>query len=122
AMTRNAELSLSLVQAKGRDVSPRRMAYLVREAEDETREALQPFGYYSPTIEVERDRDTGKVVITVELGPAVRVRASNVTLAGEAEADRDMTDAVAACKPAPGDGLGSILYYTSKALASQRMR
>ncbi len=121
AMTRNVELSLSLVQAQGREVSPRRMAYLVREAEDETREALQPFGYYSPTIQVERDRDAGRVVITVDLGPPVRVRDSNVTLAGEAEADRDMTDAVAAFKPAPGDVFDSILYDTSKALVSRRL-
>src|SRR5690606_13067477 len=83
--------------------------------------ALQPFGYYSPTVEVERDRDTGRVVITVELGPAVRVRDSNVTLVGEAEADRDMTDAVAAFKPSEGEVFDSILYDTSKALVSRRL-
>ena len=44
AMTQNVRLSLSLVEAIGKDVSGRRMAYLVREAEDETREALAPFG------------------------------------------------------------------------------
>ena len=121
AMTRNVQLSLSLVQAQGRDVSPRRMAYLVREAEDETREALQPFGYYSPTIEVERDRATGIVVITVDPGAPVRVRDSTVALEGEATADDDMQDAVAAFEPDPGEVFDSTLYDTSKALVSRRL-
>src|SRR3970282_2471915 len=54
AMTTNVRVALSLVDAIGKDVSGRRLAYLVREAEAETREALEPFGYYSPTITVER--------------------------------------------------------------------
>ena len=53
-MTANVRGALSLVDAIGRDVSGRRLAYLLREAEVETREALEPFGYYSPTITVER--------------------------------------------------------------------
>src|SRR5688500_11162758 len=52
AMTENVRVSLSLVDAIGKDVSGRRLAYLLREAEAETREALEPFGYYSPTITV----------------------------------------------------------------------
>jgi translocation and assembly module TamA len=68
AMTLNVRTSLSLVDAIGKDVSGRRLAYLVREAEAETREALEPFGYYSPTITVERTRseDTpAPVTVTV---------------------------------------------------------
>ena len=43
-MTNNVRVSLSLVDAIGKDVSGRRLAYLVREAESETREAHEPFG------------------------------------------------------------------------------
>jgi len=57
AMTENVRVSLSLVESIDKEVSGRRLAYLLREAEDETREALEPFGYYSPTITVERTRD-----------------------------------------------------------------
>lgn len=57
AMTENVRVSLSLVDAIDKEVSGRRLAYLLREAEDETREALEPFGYYTPTITVERTRD-----------------------------------------------------------------
>jgi translocation and assembly module TamA len=57
AMTENVRVSLSLVESIDKEVSGRRLAYLLREAEDETREALEPFGYYTPTITVERTRD-----------------------------------------------------------------
>ena len=61
AMTENVRVALSLVDAIGDELSGRRLAYLVREAEDETREALEPFGYYDPTITVERTRGEGPV-------------------------------------------------------------
>ena len=121
AMTHNVELALSLVQAKGRDVSGRRMAYLVREAEEETREALQPFGYYSPQIAVERNRDTGVVVITVIPGEPVRVRNSTIALQGEADSDEAMRDALGEFEPDPGEVFDSTLYDTSKALVSGRL-
>ncbi len=53
-MAENVRISLSLSDAVGKDVSGRRLGYLLREAEAETREALEPFGYYSPTITVQR--------------------------------------------------------------------
>ncbi len=57
----NVRTSLSLVDAIGKDVSGRRLNYLLREAEAETREALEPFGYYSPTITIQRsDRGTSE--------------------------------------------------------------
>ena len=57
-MTENVRVSLSLGDAVGDDLSGRRLRYLLREAEAETREALEPFGYYSPTITIRRsDRD-----------------------------------------------------------------
>src|SRR3546814_20507271 len=76
-MTENVRVSLSLVDAIGKDLRGRRLCYLVREADDETREELEPFGYYSPQITVERHRsDPGPhVVITVSPGPPVPVRA-----------------------------------------------
>ena len=59
AMAENVRTNLSLEDSVGKVVSGRRMGYLVRVAEDETREALEPFGYYSPTIVIQRsDRST----------------------------------------------------------------
>ncbi|CAN5716236.1 autotransporter assembly complex family protein [soil metagenome] len=56
-MTENVRVALSVIDAIGDDLPARRIAYLLRVAEEETREALEPFGYYSPTITVTRTRD-----------------------------------------------------------------
>ncbi len=62
-MTENVRVSLSLVDAIGKELSGRRLGFLLREADDETREALEPFGYYSPRIVVERRRGNGPAVV-----------------------------------------------------------
>ncbi len=54
ALADNVRTALSLNEAVGKDISDRRLNYLLREAEAETREALEPFGYYSPTITIQR--------------------------------------------------------------------
>ena len=48
-MEENVRTSLSLVDAIGSAVTWRRLAYMMRAAGDETREALEPFGYYAAT-------------------------------------------------------------------------
>jgi len=121
AMEQNVRLSLSLVEAIGKDVSGRRMAYLVRAAEDETREALAPFGYYSPEVTVARDRDSEVVTITVVPGTPVRVRGFRVGIEGEARRDRYMREELAAFAPREGDVFDSTLYDASKARISRRL-
>ena len=121
AMTQNVRVSLSLVDAIGKDVSGRRMAYLVREAEAETREALAPFGYYSPRIDVQRDRDAGTVTITVTPGTPVRVRDSRVAIDGEGGRDRYLKQELAGFTPAPGAVFDHEIYEASKARISRRL-
>ncbi|MCW5580521.1 MAG: outer membrane protein assembly factor [Luteimonas sp.] len=65
-MTENVRISLSVVDAIGEELAWRRLAFLLREAGDEAREALEPFGYYSPRIVVERRRGNGPVVVVGE--------------------------------------------------------
>ena len=62
-MEENVRTSLSLVDAIGSEVTWRRLAYMMRAAGDETREALEPFGYYSPRIVVERVRGGERRVV-----------------------------------------------------------
>jgi translocation and assembly module TamA len=56
-MEENVRTSLSLVDAIGSELSWRRLGYMLRAAGEETREAMEPFGYYSPRIVVERVRN-----------------------------------------------------------------
>ena len=122
-MENNVRVSLSLVDAAGQDVSNRRIGYLVRAAEAETREALEPFGFYSPQIEVERSRDNGSVSITirVEPGEPVRVRNSDIAIIGEGSQDRylqlDLDDFI----PSPGAIFNHADYEASKIRISRRL-
>src|SRR5690606_18574941 len=52
AMEANVRSALSLNDELGKELRARRLGYLLRVAEDETRRALEPFGYYTPTITV----------------------------------------------------------------------
>jgi translocation and assembly module TamA len=123
AMTLNVRVSLSLVDAIGKDVSGRRLAYLVREAEAETREALEPFGYYSPRIDVQRDRgeDTTAVTITVSLGVPVRVRDSHVAIQGEGGSDRYLKQELDVFAPKPGAVFDHAIYEASKTRITRRL-
>ena len=58
AVAQNVRTALSRIAELDKDLSARRLNYLLRQAEAETREALEPFGYYSPVITVKRsDRE-----------------------------------------------------------------
>lgn len=123
AMTDNVRSAVGLVDATGKELSSRRLVYLVRAAEDETREALEPFGYYSPTITVERERTNGgnTVTITVAPGDPVRVRRSHVAIDGAGGQDRYLNQDLAKFKPQPGDILDHRLYEASKIRISRRL-
>jgi translocation and assembly module TamA len=123
-MTDNVKRSLSLVDAIGRDLSGRRLAFLVREAEAETREALEPFGYYSPTIKVERTRTPDApvtVTIDVALGDPVRVRNFDVGIDGEGAGDRYLQQEITAFEPTQGDVFDHAVYEASKAQVTRRL-
>src|SRR5688572_19205561 len=106
-MKLNVEVSLSLVDAIGKDLSGRRLAYLLREAEHETREALEPFGYYSPTITIERTRDGVTTVVDTAPGatsaPAPGTPATPVAPPATTTGDAPATPAAEASAPTPTD-------------------
>jgi len=126
-MTRNVRGALSLVDAIGKEVSGRRLAYLVREAENETREALEPFGYYSPDIEVQRNRSgegdsaTVSAVVTVSLGEPVIVRRADVAIDGPGGADRYLKEDLAEFKPQVGAVFDHAIYEASKIRITRRL-
>ncbi|MBF6023340.1 autotransporter assembly complex protein TamA [Lysobacter niastensis] len=121
--TLNVHGALSLVDTIGKEVSGRRLAYLLREAEDETREALEPFGYYSPQIEVERigESDALTVAIKVTLGEPVRVRRADIAILGEGSEDRYLNEDLAAFKPRQGDVFDHAAYEASKTRITRRL-
>lgn len=122
--TANVRSALSLVDTIGQDVPGRRLGYLIREAEDETREALEPFGFYSPQINVERQGNgqTGvTVTITVTLDEPVRVRRADIAIIGEGNEDRYLREDLAAFRPQVGDVFEHELYEASKTRITRRL-
>ncbi|MBB6600494.1 autotransporter assembly complex family protein [Luteimonas sp. MC1825] len=82
----NVRTALSLGGAIGSDVTARRLGYMLRAAGDETREALEPFGYYSPRIVVERERDGARRVVLDTAAPPEDEAESVATVAREVRA------------------------------------
>jgi len=130
AMTENVRTSLSLVDAIGKDVAGRRLGYLVREADDEAREALEPFGYYSPQITVERSRSNGgngngngatDVVITIDPGEPVRVRDADIAILGAGGRDRYLKQDLGNFRPNTGEVFNHALYEASKTRITRRL-
>src|SRR5690606_11602571 len=97
AMEENVRTSLSLVEALDDEVTWRRLAYMMRAAGDETREALEPFGYYSPRIVVERVRGDDRRVI-LDTAAATEQEAAD-SAAATAQAVREAGQARAAGGP-----------------------
>ena len=123
AMTENVRVSLSVVDAIDKEVPGRRLGYLVRTAEDETREALEPFGIYSPAITVDRTRsDDGTVVtITVVPGEPVKVRNADIAILGEGGQDRYLKEDLGAFTPRTGDVFDHASYEASKLRITRRL-
>lgn len=123
AMTENVRVALSLVEAIGDDVPARRLGYLVRVAEQETREALEPFGYYSPEIDVTRSRGDGGVTVTVTVnpGPPVRVRNADIAILGAGGSDRYLGRDLGRFEPRQGEVFDHVTYEASKLRISRRL-
>jgi translocation and assembly module TamA len=122
-MAENVRVSLALVDAIGEDLSERRLAWLLRGTEDEVREALQPFGYYSPEIDIRHSRDGDPVAVTITVAPGAptTVRASNVAIAGEGGDDGYLRRDLERFRPRPGEVFDHRLYEASKARIGRRL-
>ena len=122
-MEDNVRVSLSLVDVGGEDISFRRLRYMIGVVEDEAREALEPFGYYSPEIQVEQSRANGRVdvSITIDPGEPVRVRNSDVAIIGAGNRDRYLAQDLADFEPGPGEVFDHRPYEAGKARISRRL-
>ncbi|HQQ59480.1 MAG TPA: POTRA domain-containing protein, partial [Thermomonas sp.] len=138
----NVRSALSLQDAVGKDLSKRRLAYLLHQANTEVRQALEPFGYYTPVIQVQRsdrgavaaedaesDTDTdpntetartdttdAQLIVSIRIDPGlpVQVRSRTLDVAGAAAANTQVRAALALFVPQVGQVLDHSLYEASK--------
>lgn len=87
-----------------------------KEIPERTREALEPFGYFTPQTKVSsRDREDGRLVhVRVQPGPATRVKSVQVRIEGAGREEEDLSKAVADFPLQAGDILLSDVYEKAK--------
>ncbi|QOC22248.1 BamA/TamA family outer membrane protein [Wenzhouxiangella sp. AB-CW3] len=94
----NVRLSVSLVRAESLDeISVWRLRQMATDARSEVREALRPFGYYRPRVEVRLDEpetegDPWRATLRVEPGRPVRVHAAEIRITGEGADDPELKE------------------------------
>ena len=125
-MVENINVALSLNDVIGRRQGESRLEYLMSEAQTEAREALEPFGYYSPEIKVDAARSGGEneriiVLIDVAKGDPVRVRHSDLSIEGAGGDDRYLKEDLSAFNPQVGDIFDHTTYETSKTRIVRRL-
>ena len=125
-MQQNVELVLSINNEAGKRLGESRLEYLLSEAKAEAREALEPFGYYSPEITVDAPRNGGDnerltVTLTIRLGDPVRVRQSNLKIEGEGNDDQYLQTDLGAFRPQIGEVLDHTTYEASRNLITRRL-
>jgi len=119
----NIEASLSLFDVLGQEQSPSRLDYLLTQAQRQTRQALEPFGYYNPNISLQVPPQSGRVRVRVHVdkGQAARVRRSEVVITGPAARDRYLQQDLRDFRPQEGEIFNHSSYEESKLTISRRL-
>lgn len=104
-------------------ITPGRLAFLLRRAPDELRRAMEPFGYYAVSVDVQVEASPrgAVVLLQVERGPPVRVRAFDVGVDGPGADDPEVQAALRAFAPRPGGIFNHPRYESSKAAVSRAL-
>lgn len=117
AVQTNVRAFLSLTRYADRDdVTDEVMSRLQRRIVTETRQALEPLGYYEPDVsyDVRKDSELWKVTIRIEPGRPVRLSDVNVNVTGPGAQDRAIRELVEAEEIKPGLRLNHGTYERVK--------
>lgn len=112
-LKRNVEALTGIVTAaRSKTVRPGHVYRLFENAPQEIERALQPFGYYHPTIESSLDVESTPWIATfvVDSGPPTLIDRLDIRVSGEAEGDSAFQAALARLPLAEGDTLNHPAY------------
>jgi len=109
---------LQLQQYADRDISRAQVNRLFAAADEEIRQALQPYGYYHAQVEKDLERGEARgdyrASFRITLGEAVVVAEVQLDISGDAAQVPAVRDAVAAFRPIAGEPLHHGVYEGSK--------
>lgn len=117
AIQTNVRAFLSLTRyAERDDVTPEVMSRLQRRIVSETRQALEPLGFYDPevTYDVKQEADGWKVTIHIEPGRPVRLSEVNINVIGAGAEDRAIRELLDQQEIKPGLRLNHGTYERVK--------
>ena len=117
--------TLPLVDYGKRDISPAELRASFKNADEQIRKALEPFGFYDVEIDkkLTGDASTGwKAHFQVTPGKPAVVRNTNVEVRGEGRQQRRVAEAVAGFAPRVGDRLDHATYEASKQVIDSSLR
>jgi translocation and assembly module TamA len=122
----NVRALLSLERLSGEQraaLGEGRLSYLLRRAPDEVERALEPYGYYEPSVSSRLVRDARGVTVVLEIqrGEAVTVAAADIAVDGEAGSDDVVERARRAFRPRIGERLDHRRYESSKLAVQRRL-
>ena len=108
---------LSLARYKDRDLDAIMVQRLRERIEREVRDALRPFGYYSPVVGstvTQKDKNSWRVDIQIDLGQPVLMTAVNIRVTGDGHADPRFDRIITAAPLHVGDRLSHADYERIK--------
>jgi translocation and assembly module TamA len=116
-MQESVRARIDLTQYEDRDTSPVEIRRLFERADDQAREALEPFGYYGAdvTSKLERPEPSQyRATVRVKPGEPVIVRKERVVVAGEAAELEPVKAALESFQPKQGERFDHGAYERSK--------
>jgi translocation and assembly module TamA len=116
-MLESVRARIELTQYEDRDVSPVEVRRLFERADDQAREALEPFGYYGAEAVAKLERPEPsqyKATLRVKPGEPVIVRNERVVVRGEAAELESVKAALESFQPRQGERLDHGAYERSK--------
>lgn len=119
----NVRASLSLLSSPtGKHLTDAMVDKLYEQADDEIKKALEPYGYYSPSIQkkIRRENDVRHVAIHIDPGEPVRITGVDIRLTGPGRDDANLREEIfrAAFPLKAGDVLDHQLYEQGKKFVS----
>lgn len=122
----NARVAMTLARLSAkqrRDMSEARLQFLLRRVPTEVAKALEPFGWYSPVVEVRREpaRDGLRIVVAVAPGDPVVLKTLDADIEGAARDDRFVMRELPKIRPEVGERFIHAEYEAGKARIDRKL-